>query len=188
MCIRDSLKTHEMEMKVREEREAPKKKALAFKATPTNHDEEDSSEDYDEDFAMLIRKVGKMFYKKGRQSNFRRGKPQGRFERKREEPGPCFHCKKIGHLIADCPALQATTSKNGSKKKKAMVATWDDSESESEEENDAAHMCFMAHGEDASKVTLENSIDDDDLTMDELAHFFEAVSYTHLTLPTIYSV
>jgi len=50
-----------------------------------------------------------------------------------------------------------------------MVATWDDTESESKEENDAAHMCFMAHGEDASKVTLENFIEDDELTMDELA-------------------
>ena len=54
-----NLKTHEMEMKVREEREAPKKKTLAFKAAPSSHDEEDSSEDYDEDFAMLIRKWAK---------------------------------------------------------------------------------------------------------------------------------
>ena len=30
-----NLKTHEMEMKAREEREAPKKKALAFKAAPS---------------------------------------------------------------------------------------------------------------------------------------------------------
>ena len=45
------------------------------------------------------------------------------------------------------------------------MATWDDTESESEEENDAAHMCFMAHGDDASKVILDNSIDDDELTM-----------------------
>jgi len=120
-----------------------------------------------------------MFYKKGRQSNFRRGKPQGRYEKKREEPGPCFHCKKIGHLIADCPALQATTSKNVPKKKRAMVATWDDTESESEEENDAAHMCFMAHGDDASKVTNENSIDDDELTMDELAQFFEELQHRY---------
>ena len=174
----ENLKTHEMEMKVREEREAPKKKAIAFKATLTIHDEDDSSEDCDEDFAMLIRKVGKMFYKKVRQSNFRRGKPQGRYEKKREEPGPCFHCKKIGHLIADCPALQATTSKHG-KKKKALAATWDDSESESEEEHDAANMCFMAQGEDSSKVCLETSIDDDDLTMDELAQFFEELQHRY---------
>ena len=61
-----------------------------------------------------------------------------------------------------------------------MVATWDDSESESKEEIDTANMCFMAHGEDATKVCFENSLDEDELTMDELA----PVSYTHLTLPT----
>ena len=92
---------------------------------------------------MLIRKVGKMFYKKSRQSNFRRGRPQGRLDKKREETGPCFHCKKTGHLIVDCPSLQATTSKNFQKKKKAMVATWDDSETEFEEEIDTTHMCSL---------------------------------------------
>ena len=59
-----NLKNHEMEIKVREERETPKKKAIAFKATPSSFDEEESSEDGDEDFAMLIRKVGKMFTRK----------------------------------------------------------------------------------------------------------------------------
>ena len=54
-----------------------------------------------------------------------------------------------------------------------MVATWDDLETESEEEIDTAHMCFMAHGDEASKVNLENSLEDDDLTMDELVQFFE---------------
>ena len=74
---RDSSKisTHEMEMKVREEREPPKKKSIAFKATPSSIEEEELSEDGDEDFAMLIQRVGKMFYMKGRQSNFRRGRP-----------------------------------------------------------------------------------------------------------------
>ena len=57
-------------MKVREERETPKKKAIAFKATSSSFDEEESSKDGDEDFGTLIRKVGKMFYKKRRQSNF----------------------------------------------------------------------------------------------------------------------
>ena len=112
-----------------------------------------------------------MFHKKGRQSNFRRGRPQGRLEKKREEMGSCFHCKRTGHLITDCPSLRATTSKNVQKKKKAMVATWDDLETESEEEIDTAHMCFMAHGDEASKVNLENSLEDEDLTMDELAQF-----------------
>jgi len=98
-----NLKTHEMKMKVGEERETPKKKVIAFKATPSTIDEEDSSEDGVEDFAMLIRKVGKMFYKKGRQSNFRRGRLQGRFEKKKEEMGPYFHYKKMGHLMRIAP-------------------------------------------------------------------------------------
>ena len=54
-----------------------------------------------------------------------------------------------------------------------MVATWDDSDSESKEEIDAAHMCFMARDGEASKVILENSLGDEDLTMDELAQVFE---------------
>ena len=120
-------------------------KAIAFKATPSSFDEEESSEDGDEDFAMLIRKVGKMFYKKERQSNFRRGRHQGRFEKKKEEMGPYFHCKKTCHLIADFPSLQDTNSKNVHKKKKAMVAIWDDLEMNSEEEIDAARTRLL-HG------------------------------------------
>ena len=83
-----NLKTYEMKMKVREEKEASKKKAVAFKATPYSFNEDESSKDGDEDFAMLIRKVSKMFYKKGRQNNFRRGRPQGRLEK--EETRPCL--------------------------------------------------------------------------------------------------
>jgi len=167
-CFIGNLKTHEMKIKVRKERETPKKKARAFKATPSSFDEEESSEDGDENFVMLIRKVGKIFFKKGRESNFRRGRHQGRFEKKEEETGSYFHCKMMGHLIADYPSLQATTFKNVYKKKKAMVATWDDSETESKEEIDAAHVCFMANGEEASMV-IETSLEDNDLTMNELA-------------------
>ena len=98
--------------------------------------------------------------------------------------GLYFYCKKMGHLIVDCPSLQAIIFKNMHKKKKVMVATRDDSEIESKEEIDVAHFCFMANREETSKVNLETSLKDDDLTMDE----FVPVSYTHLTLPTIYSV
>ena len=105
-------------MKVREEREIPKKKIIDFKATLSTIDEEDSSEDGDEDFVVLIRRVGKMFYKKGRQSNFWRGRPKGRFETKKEEMGFYFHYKKTGHLIMDCPSLQATNSKNVHKRRR----------------------------------------------------------------------
>ena len=48
----ENRKTHEMKMKAREKRETPKKKAIAFKATPSSFNEEESSENGDEDFAM----------------------------------------------------------------------------------------------------------------------------------------
>ena len=50
-----------------------------------------------------------------------------------------------------------------------MVTTWDDSEMDSEEKIDVAHVCFMANGEESSMVNLETSLEDNDLTMDELA-------------------
>ena len=50
-----------------------------------------------------------------------------------------------------------------------MVVAWDDSETESEEEIDTAYVCFMAIGEETSQVTLDTSLDDDELTMNELA-------------------
>ena len=54
-----------------------------------------------------------------------------------------------------------------------MVATWDDSETESNEEIDTAHVCFMTNEEETSKITLDTSLDDDEFTMDELAQFFK---------------
>ena len=92
----ENLKTHEMEMKVREEREPPKKKAIASRASPSIQEEDDSmDENEEEDFAILARNIGKIFYKKGRMINYRRSRPQGRNEMKREEMGLCFHCKKM---------------------------------------------------------------------------------------------
>ena len=38
---------------------------------------------------------------------------------------------------------------------------------------DTANVYFMAHGDDPTKISLETSLDDDELAMDELATFFE---------------
>jgi len=46
-----------------------RRKLLLSKLLPPL-DEEDSSKNKDEDFAMIARRVAKIFYKKGRQSNF----------------------------------------------------------------------------------------------------------------------
>ena len=98
-------------------------------------------------------------------SNLRRSRWQ-----EKEELDLCYHCKKPGHLIAECHPFKATSSKRVPKKK-AMKATWDNSESDSEEEVDAVNVCFMTYGDDTTKVYLENSLDDDELTMDEFATF-----------------
>jgi len=65
-----NLKTHDMEMKIQKEREPQKKMNVTFKATPSILEEEKfMNEDEEDEFVMLVRKVGKMFYKKGRMSN-----------------------------------------------------------------------------------------------------------------------
>ena len=70
-----NLKTYKMERKVLEEREPQKKKSVALKATPCipKEDEELDKEDEDE-FAMAVRQVVRMFYKKEKMSKCRRTK------------------------------------------------------------------------------------------------------------------
>jgi len=71
-------------MKVPEERE-PLKKSIAFKATSTIVEEDEAMDEREEEvFAIFVKKVGKMFYKKGRMNNMRRIRPQMRNERRKE--------------------------------------------------------------------------------------------------------
>ena len=81
-------------------------------------------EDDEDEFTMLMRKIRRMLYK-GKLSNHRKSKWQGKGERKKEEVGPCYQYKKQRRLIADCPNLKATTSKR-TPKKKVMMASWDE--------------------------------------------------------------
>ena len=98
---------------------------------------------------MIVRKVGRIFYK-GRFNN-KKNRWQGN---KDKEEGLCYNYKKPGHLIVDCPKMKNKTSTSKKTfKKRAMKAMWDDSESGSEEV-DTANMCFMAHGNHASKYNL----------------------------------
>ena len=70
-------------MKVREEKETPKKKAITFKATTSTIDEEDSSEDEDEGFAMLIRKWAKCFIRREDKATFEEEDIKGDLKRRR---------------------------------------------------------------------------------------------------------
>ena len=57
---------------------------------------------------------------------------------------------------------------------KGLKGTWD-SNSESKEEVDMAHVCFMAD-ENTPKVTSESHLDEYELSMDELCEAFEELS------------
>ena len=78
----------------------------------------------------------------------------------------CYYCRKR-HVITECSENEAK-SKTFKKlyKKKTLRASWD-SKSESEEEVDTAHVCFMAK-DNTTKITSESHLDECKLSMDEL--------------------
>ncbi|GAV80235.1 zf-CCHC domain-containing protein/UBN2 domain-containing protein, partial [Cephalotus follicularis] len=80
---------------------------------------------------------------------FKKKLPQDEESSKKEEP-TCYECKKSGHFKSECPNLknkaQFKKKNEYSKMKTAMIATWDDSDpSSSEEESDeeVANIAFM---------------------------------------------
>ena len=125
--------TYEVQLRDRQEKE-PKKKFLAFKATSDSEYLEE-----DEDIAFITRQF-KRFIKKVRfQRKVKKTDSSNANEVK------CFNCKKAGHIKKDCHLLKIKT-KDQFKKKKAFQASWDESDSSSDEESneEVTNMCFVA--------------------------------------------
>ncbi|KAH9780087.1 Integrase catalytic domain-containing protein [Citrus sinensis] len=115
-----------------------KKKSITLKASKYEGDGE--SEPDDEELAMLARRFRKFFKKTGERRNFRNFKNH----REKKEAITCYECKKPGHIRSECPLINKL-------KKKAMVATWDDSEEESSDEEgsqEVSNLALMAIGGD----------------------------------------
>ena len=89
----------------------------------------------------------------------------------------CYHCKKPGHLIADYLAMKTSLHVKEALQvecnESAMKAIWDDSEIESEKEVYTTNMCFMAQGNISSEVQTELTLDDAEITFDEMAMAFQ---------------
>ncbi|KAH9703924.1 hypothetical protein KPL70_011269 [Citrus sinensis] len=134
-----------------------KKKSIALKASKYESDGE--SEPDDEELAMLARRFRKFFKKTRERRNFRNFKNY----RENKEAITCYECKKPGHIRSECPLINKL-------KKKAIVATWDDSEEESNDEEgsqEVSNLALMAIGgdDDLNKVS--------DPTYDELYDAFQ---------------
>ncbi|KAH9671187.1 Integrase catalytic domain-containing protein [Citrus sinensis] len=122
-----------------------KKKNIALKASKRESDEE--SEMDDEELAMLARRFRKFYKKNNEQRKFRGYK-------NKKEPITCYECKKPGHIQPECPLLNKL-------KKKAIVATWDDSDEETSDEDDQQEMTnltLMVVGEESCDELDEVSV------------------------------
>ncbi|WKA09029.1 hypothetical protein VitviT2T_026708 [Vitis vinifera] len=188
-----SLMTYEINLtKKLQEGEDKKKKSMALKATTKEEEdvEEEKPSDEDDDLALITRKLNKFM----RGERFRGRKftskkdpskkessshgDKEKWEEKRELT--CFKCKKPGHIKYDCLLYKSEAKR---RMKKAMMATWSESEESSEEENEkeVANMCFMAI-DDLDEVNSNFSDEDMHDVFEELYEDFEKLSLKNNSL------
>src|ERR1044072_9482246 len=172
-----SLRSHEIELQVDEPQRKvrtvalksnfKKDKALQAEEESEESDEESSDED---ELSLISKRINKLW--KHRQSKFRgprRGK--GRFEfasgqKKNVDKDNiiCYECKEPGHYKNECPKLKKDKKPKKLVKKKGLMATWDDSDSEVEgsEEEQAAHALMARTDESEAEPTSEAESDSEE--------------------------
>ncbi|GAV85633.1 LOW QUALITY PROTEIN: zf-CCHC domain-containing protein/UBN2 domain-containing protein, partial [Cephalotus follicularis] len=120
------------------------------------------------DMALITSQFKKLLKSQKGKKAFKKKFPQCEESSKKEEL-TCYECKKLGHLKSECPLKRKRNSRKAhSKKKKAMIATWDDSDlSSSDEESDGevANITFMAIEEEKE--------DEVNFSFDELQDAYE---------------
>ncbi|GAV67542.1 zf-CCHC domain-containing protein/UBN2 domain-containing protein, partial [Cephalotus follicularis] len=170
-----SLMTHEMTIKNHEddeEQDKKKKKVIAFKSSTTNSSEEDS----DDEMALITRRFKKYLAKKKFGSKHFKKTLPSKSETKKEEI-ICFECNKPGHYKIECP--RSMKAKDTIKKKKAMLATWSDSDessSEEEENQEVAQLALMEINDS------DEDEDEDENEVSELLELLEKLSLENTSL------
>src|SRR4051812_6480949 len=111
---------------------------------------------------MISRRVNQLWKSKQRNfRNFRSSKKPKRGEssggrRSDKKKVICYECNEPGHIKNECPKLQKENPKKKFHKKKGLMATWDDSESESNSEGEQANLALMATVDDGSESTSKS--------------------------------
>src|SRR4051812_9755115 len=125
---------------------------------------------------MISRRVNQLWKSKQRKfKNFRSSKKPERGEyfggrRSDKKKIICYECNEPGHFKNECPKLQKENPKKKFHKKKGLMATWDDLESESDSEGEQANLALMATVDDGSESTSESDYKEvfSELSIDEL--------------------
>ncbi|KAH9658615.1 DUF4219 domain-containing protein [Citrus sinensis] len=114
-----------------------KKKSIALKVS--KHESDEESELDEEKIDMMAMRFRKLFKKSSERRKFRDLKNR----KEKKEVIKCYECKKPDHIRTNCPLLNKF-------KKRAMVATWDDSDEETsddEEHQEMTNLALMAIGD-----------------------------------------
>ena len=68
----------------------------------------------------------------------------------------CYECKKLRHIMFECPFLKKQSKRPS---KKAMVATWSDSDASNDDSDDdeVANLCLMAIDDSKEHGLIEHT-------------------------------
>jgi cell division protein FtsB len=142
-----SLMTYELEMNSKvEEEEVKPKKNFALKSSHHDHDNSEEEGDEEEEIAQMTRNFKRFLKKKKGFGRRFPKKGENKGESSKNETPTCYKCKKQGHYKNECPQVNKENMKY---KKKALKATWDDSDESNSDndssDNEVANLCLLGY-------------------------------------------